>query len=51
MSDNKQYLADHTPKMEDFFLTRRQFLQRSGMGFGALSLAALMPEIMSPADA
>lgn len=27
---------------EDCFLTRRQFLQRAGMGFGALSLAGLL---------
>ena len=30
--------------LEDHFLTRRQFLQRAGMGFGALSLAALLGE-------
>jgi len=32
--------------IEDNFLTRRQFLQRAGMGFGALSLAALFGEGM-----
>ena len=32
--------------LEDHFLTRRQFLQRAGMGFGALSLAALFGEGM-----
>jgi hypothetical protein len=30
--------------LEDHFLTRRQFLQRAGMGFGSLSLAALLGE-------
>ncbi len=35
-------LSEHTAKPEDLFLTRRQFLQRAGMGFGALSLAALL---------
>jgi hypothetical protein len=30
--------------LEDSFLTRRKFLQRAGMGFGALSLAALFGE-------
>ncbi len=30
--------------LEDHFLTRRQFLQRAGMGFGALSLAGLLGE-------
>ena len=42
MSATNKYLAEHSAKTEDFFLTRRQFLQRAGMGFGALSLAALM---------
>jgi hypothetical protein len=32
---------EHSVQLEDRFLTRRQFLQRAGMGFGALSLAAL----------
>ena len=32
---------EHSIHLEDHFLTRRQFLQRAGMGFGALSLAAL----------
>ncbi len=38
--------AEHLPRPEDFFLTRRDFLRRSGMGFGALSLASLLgPEL------
>jgi hypothetical protein len=39
--------------LEDNFLTRRQFLQRAGMGFGALSLAALFGEglLTLPAEA
>ncbi|HVY70115.1 MAG TPA: DUF1501 domain-containing protein [Verrucomicrobiae bacterium] len=32
----------HKPKLADFFLTRRDFLSRCGMGMGALSLASLM---------
>ena len=32
----------HAPRLEDNFLTRRQFLTRAGAGFGALSLAALL---------
>jgi hypothetical protein len=31
----------HTPKIEDLFLTRRELLCRSGMGFAALGLATL----------
>ncbi len=34
----------HSPRLEDLFVTRRQFLQRCGMGFGALSLSALLSE-------
>ncbi len=36
--------SEHSSKAGDFFLTRRQFLNRAGMGFGALSLAALFGE-------
>jgi hypothetical protein len=32
----------HKPRIEDLFLTRRQMLCRSGMGFGSLGLASLM---------
>ena len=35
-------IEEHSAKLEDYFLTRRQFLHRAGMGFGALSLAALL---------
>lgn len=38
---NAKYFAEHTPRLEDLVFTRRQFLNRCGMGFGALSLAAL----------
>src|SRR6188474_3852894 len=44
MNAKDTYLAQHSAKAEDFFLTRRKFLQRAGMGFGALSLATLMGE-------
>ncbi len=44
MNAKDTYLAQHSARTEDFFLTRRKFLQRAGMGFGALSLAALMGE-------
>src|SRR5687767_3203398 len=33
---------DHNPQLDDLFLTRRELLCRSGVGFGALGLAALM---------
>ncbi|MEX2381666.1 MAG: DUF1501 domain-containing protein [Opitutales bacterium] len=31
----------HGPQIEDYFLTRRQFLRRAGMGLGTLGLATL----------
>ena len=41
---------EHSAHLEDHFLTRRQFLQRAGMGFGALSLAAMFGnELFAPA--
>ena len=44
MSSENKYIREHLPRVQDFFVTRRQFLQRAGMGFGALSLAALLGE-------
>ena len=32
----------HKPRIEDYFLTRRDFLSRCGMGLGGLSLASIM---------
>jgi hypothetical protein len=44
MGPTNKYIEEHSAKLEDHFLTRRQFLRRAGMGFGALSLAALAGE-------
>jgi len=33
---------DHRPKLDDLFNTRREFLQRCGMGMGALALTNMM---------
>src|SRR5215467_10093608 len=33
---------DHRPRLEDRFVTRREFLGRCGLGFGMLGLAALL---------
>src|SRR5713101_4964820 len=44
MNSDRKYVEGHAPKPADFFLTRRQFLQRAGMGFGALGLATLLAE-------
>src|ERR1700690_1879254 len=38
---------DHDFRPENYFQTRRQFLQRFGMGFGALGLTGLLgPELL-----
>jgi hypothetical protein len=44
MSKDNKNIRDHAPRLQDFFVTRRQFLERVGMGFGALSLSALLGE-------
>src|SRR5437867_3453405 len=46
MSTTNKFIQEHSARLEDLFVTRRQFLQRAGMGFGALSLAALLGEEM-----
>src|ERR1700722_6790364 len=43
---------DHEHRPEDLIFTRRQFLSRLGMGFGALSLTSLVGMgILAPPDA
>ncbi|MEW6303538.1 MAG: DUF1501 domain-containing protein [Verrucomicrobiota bacterium] len=49
MSD--KYQSEHNPSLSDLFFTRRQFLNRFGTGFGALSLAGFLPELLSPGEA
>jgi len=44
MSTDNKYIREHTPRLEDLFLTRRQFLRRAGMGMGMLGLAGLLGE-------
>ncbi|MDB6124455.1 MAG: hypothetical protein JWQ71_3448 [Pedosphaera sp.] len=39
-------INEHRAKPEDFAITRRQFLNRFGMGFGALGLAGLLSQEM-----
>jgi hypothetical protein len=42
--------SHHAPKLEDRFLTRRDFLGRCGMGFGMLGLANLLaPDVLTAA--
>src|SRR6516162_5475418 len=43
---------DHAPRLEDHFLTRRDFLSRVGIGFGMLGLADLLaPQLAGTAPA
>ena len=44
MSSDNKYIQEHSARPEDFFVTRRQFLQRAGMGLGLLGLATLLGE-------
>ena len=37
----EKYIREHSPSAEDIIFTRRQFLLRTGMGFGGMSLAAV----------
>lgn len=41
----------HAPRLEDLFLTRRDFLRRCGLGFGLLGLANVMgPRALAASD-
>ena len=44
MNADDKHKQEHSAQLPDYFLTRRQFLQRAGVGFGALSLAAMLGE-------
>lgn len=44
-----KYLREHSPSIDDIIFTRREFLVRTGMGFGALSLASIFG--LNPYDA
>ncbi len=44
MSTDNKHIRDHEPRLEDLFVTRRQFLQRTGLGLGMLGLATLLGE-------
>src|SRR2546429_9607998 len=37
-------MSHHKPRLEDAFLTRRDFLCKCGMGMGALGFASLMAQ-------
>src|SRR6202012_754732 len=37
-----KFIREHTPTLDDLTFTRREFLERTGMGFGAMSLASIL---------
>lgn len=41
---------DHRPRLEDYFQTRRQFLNRFGMGMGSLGLASVLGQTSAMAE-
>ena len=45
MNDKHDYplynKTDHTARVEDSFLTRREWLEKTGTGFGALALSTM----------
>ncbi|MBI5397466.1 MAG: DUF1501 domain-containing protein [Verrucomicrobia bacterium] len=41
-----QYIAEHSPQPGNLVLTRRDFLRRTGMGMGALSLATMLGPLL-----
>jgi hypothetical protein len=51
MSRENNYLQEHYPTIQDHFVSRRQFLQKVGMGFGALSMAALFGDALFRSEA
>ena len=46
-------MSNHPFRLEDLFLTRREFLHQCGMGLGALGFASLMQSVglAAPAEA
>ena len=40
-------LHDHSPRLADRFFTRRDFLHRCGMGFGAMALGSVLGEALT----
>ncbi|MBI3415022.1 MAG: DUF1501 domain-containing protein [Verrucomicrobia bacterium] len=43
-------MLHHSPRLEDAFLTRRDFLRRSGMGMGALAFTQLLQGVGAPSS-
>jgi len=39
---SEKYRREHSTSLKDLIFTRREFLERTGMGFGAMSLASIL---------
>ncbi|MEP6669805.1 MAG: DUF1501 domain-containing protein [Chthoniobacter sp.] len=39
---SEKYIREHTPTLRDIIFSRREFLEKTGMGFGAMSLASIL---------
>src|SRR5262249_52029262 len=50
MKADHEYFLRHRPRLRDLFVTRREFLNRCGMGFGALSFMALTAAGLLPGE-
>ena len=48
---SEKYRREHLPSLEDIIATRRDFLTKTGMGFGALSLSSLFGVNLNEAQA
>ena len=49
--DQDKYRREHSPSLDNLIFSRRQFLERTGMGMGALSLASILNTDLRAADA
>jgi len=50
MNPNHAFFLNHRPRLRDLFVTRREFLNRCGMGFGALSFLGLTAAGLLPGE-
>ena len=41
-ASSDKYVREHTSSLKDVIFTRREFLEKTGMGFGAMSLASIL---------
>jgi hypothetical protein len=44
---SEKFIREHSPTLNDLIFTRREFLERTGMGFGAMSLASILGASLS----